>query len=333
MSAAGFWDNQETAQKVIADLKALNSVLDPLEELSKGLEDAETMFELGRDEGDEATIASVAADLPALRAKFDHFELLMLLSGPYDRGNCYLEIHAGTGGAESRDWTAILARMYMRYTERQGWKVEEVHSVPGEDAGYNSITLHVVGPYAFGYLSAEIGVHRLVRISPFDAAARRHTSFASVDVIPEVADEIEIEIDPEELRIDFFRAGGAGGQHVNKTSSAVRITHLPTGLVTQCQNERSQHQNRQVAMNMLKARLLQLEEEKRNKELAGLRGPKGEIAWGNQIRSYVLQPYTLVKDHRTDHETGKAMDVLDGDLQDFIEAYLRHRRAAAAARK
>ena len=330
MSSPDFWDHQETAQAVIAELKALGTVLDPVASLTSQFDDAATMFEMARDEDDASALADVAAELPAIQAAFDKFELLTLLSGPYDRGNCFLEIHAGSGGTESRDWAAMLARTYTRYAERQGWKVEEVHAVEGEEAGYSSITLKVSGAYAFGYLSAEVGVHRLVRISPFDSAARRHTSFASVDAIPEIPDEIEVEIDEDDLRIDTFRASGAGGQHVNKTDSAVRITHLPTGFVTQCQNERSQHQNKRVAMAMLRARLLQLEEEKRDKELAGLRGPKGEIAWGNQIRSYVLQPYTMVKDHRTNHETGKVMDVLDGDLQDFIEAYLRQRAQKAA---
>ena len=332
MASPGFWDNQESAQKTIAQLKALNTVIEPVEELTGRLDDAGTLFEMAREEGDDGALAEVARDLPAVQATFDRFELLMLLSGPYDAGNCYLEVHAGSGGTESRDWAGMLARMYTRYAERQGWKVTEVDSVPGEEAGYSRITLYVQGSYAYGYLSAEVGVHRLVRISPFDANARRHTSFASVDAIPELPDEVEVEIDPEELRIDFFRAGGAGGQHVNKTSSAVRITHLPTGIVTQCQNERSQHQNRRTAMNMLRARLLTLEEQKRDQHLAGLRGPKGEIAWGNQIRSYVLQPYTMVKDHRTDHETGKVMDILDGDVQAFIEAFLRHRAAGRAGK-
>jgi len=325
MSAPDFWDNQESAQRTIAELKALGVVLDPVEGLTSRLDDAAMMLEMATEESDEAALDEVAGELGGIQRDLDRFELLTLLAGPYDAGNCYLSVHAGSGGAESRDWAGMLARMYTRYAERQGWTVEEIDSVPGEEAGYSSITLHVKGLYAYGYLSAEMGVHRLVRISPFDANARRHTSFASADAIPELPDEVEVEIDPEELRVDTYRAGGAGGQHVNKTSSAVRLTHLPTGIVVQCQNERSQHQNRRVAMNMLKAKLLQLQQAKRDKHLAGLRGPKGEIAWGNQIRSYVLQPYTMVKDHRTDHETGKVMDVLDGDLQGFIEAYLRHR--------
>jgi peptide chain release factor 2 len=327
MSDQHFWDFQETAQKTVGRLKELNGVIEPVSSLSARLEDAAMMFQLAREENDPAALEEVNRDIGKLADEFARFELLTLLSGPYDAGNCYLAIHAGSGGTESRDWAAMLSRMYTRYAERMGWSVDIVDVVPGEEAGYSSITLGIKGRYAFGYLSAEVGVHRLVRISPFDSAARRHTSFASADVMPELAAQGEVEIDPEDLRIDFFRAGGAGGQHVNKTSSAVRITHLPSGIVVQCQNERSQHQNRQVAMNMLQAKLLRLEEEKRNKEMAGLYGPKGEIAWGNQIRSYVLQPYTLVKDHRTDHETGKVSDVLDGDIQKFIEAYLRQRAA------
>jgi peptide chain release factor 2 len=325
MSAHGFWDFQETAQAIVARLKELNSSIDPITSLVARTDDARTLLALAREEADQATLEESDREVSGLAEEFARFELTTLLSGPYDAGNCYLPIHAGQGGAESKDWADMLHRMYTRYAERQGWKVEIVDAVPGEEAGFSSITLYVQGHYAFGYLSAEVGVHRLVRISPFDSAARRHTSFASVDCLPELPDQVDIVVDEEDLRLDFFRAGGAGGQHVNKTSSAVRITHLPTGIVVQCQNERSQHQNRHVAMNMLKVKLLRIEEEKRNKEMAGIFGPKGEIAWGSQIRSYVLQPYTMVKDHRTDHETGKVMDVLDGRIQEFIDAYLRLR--------
>jgi len=331
MSAPGFWDNQESAQRIVGQLKEINATVNPLQDLSARLDDAATMCELAREDGDASALEDLASELTEVQAKFDQFELLTLMTGKFDAGNCYLAIHAGSGGTESRDWAAMLMRMYTRYAERQGYAVTVVDAVEGEDAGYNSVTLHIVGPYACGYLGAEVGVHRLVRISPFDSAARRHTSFASVDCIPEMTEDIDVEIDPEDLRVDTFRAGGAGGQHVNKTSSAVRITHLPTNIVVQCQNERSQHQNRHVCMMMLKAKLLRLEEEKRNKELQGLYGPKGEIAWGNQIRSYVLQPYTLVKDHRTNYETAKVQDVLDGDLQEFIEAYLRRRAAERRA--
>ena len=325
MTAPGFWDNQEVAQGVITKLKTLNAVLEPIADMDKQLDDAATLFELGQEENDSSVFEEAMSGLASLAENLERFELKALLNGPYDAGNCYLSIHAGSGGTESRDWAAMMARMYVRYGERAGWKMEEVDSVAGEEAGYSSITFHVVGPYAFGYMSCEVGVHRLVRISPFDSQGRRHTSFASVDAVPELPDEIDIEIDEEELRIDCFRAGGAGGQHVNKTSSAIRITHLTTNIVVQCQNERSQQQNKRVAMNMLKAKLLRLEEQKRDEKMAGLFGPKGDIAWGNQIRSYVLQPYTMIKDHRTEHETGRANDVLDGELDEFVEAYLRHR--------
>ena len=257
--------------------------------------------------------------------KLDRLEFQKLLSGKHDQCNCYFGIQAGAGGTESCDWAEMLLRMYLRYFQIKKYDVEEVSRKDGEEAGIQSVTLLVKGPYAYGYFSCEMGVHRLVRISPFDSQNRRHTSFASVDVVPELGDEGEIEIKEEDLRIDFFRAGGAGGQHVNKVSSAVRITHLPTGIVVGCQNERSQHQNRRMAMEMLMGKLLRVEEQKRDSELAKIVGDKGEIAWGNQIRSYVLQPYQMVKDHRTDHQTGDTQAVLDGQIEPFIEAYLRHR--------
>jgi peptide chain release factor 2 len=328
MAAPSFWDQPEAAQQVVRRLKGLKAVLEPVEQIGRRLDDASVLAGLAAEEKDEAALGQVAADLQAAEEHLDRLELMALLSQADDPKNCYLSIHAGAGGTESCDWAAMLLRMYSRYVERSGWQMSLVDSLEGDEAGYRSVTAHVIGAYAFGYLSAEVGVHRLVRISPFDAAARRHTSFASVDVLPELEDIGAVDIRPEDLRIDFFRAGGAGGQHVNKTSSAVRLTHLPTGIVVQCQNERSQHQNRAQAMAMLAARLRRLEEQKRDAQLAKLYGQKGEIAWGNQIRSYVLQPYTLVKDHRTDCETAKVQDVLDGRLEEFIEAEL-HRRAAA----
>ncbi len=328
MAAPTFWDDPERAGRLVRELKGLKGVLEPLDEVARRLDDARVMLGLAEEEDDPSGLAGAAEDLAAAERGLQQLRLLALLSRPDDPKNCYLAIHAGAGGTESCDWAAMLLRMYSRYIERRGWEATLVDSTEGEEAGYRSVTLRVLGPYAYGYLSAEVGVHRLVRISPFDAQARRHTSFASVDVLPEVEDTGEVEINEDDLRIDFFRATGAGGQHVNKTSSAVRITHLPTGIVVQCQNERSQHQNRRIAMEMLRARLKRLEEQKRDEELAKLYGQKGEIAWGNQIRSYVLQPYTLVKDHRTGLETAKVQDVLDGDLDAFIEAEL-HRRAAA----
>jgi peptide chain release factor 2 len=328
MAAPGFWNDQEAAQKTVQALKSLKAAVDPAESIAKSLDDAQVMAELASEEKDASALDSLQADMAVIEKRLDQLEFLALLSRPDDPKNCYFSIHAGAGGTESCDWASILLRMYTRYLDRAGFSATIVDSVEGEEAGIRSVTLRVVGPYAFGYLSAEVGVHRLVRISPFDAAARRHTSFASVDVLPEIEDAGEIVIDEEDLKVDFFRAGGAGGQHVNKTSSAVRLTHLPTGIVVQCQNERSQHQNRAVAMEMLRARLKRLQEAERDKEIAKLYGQKGEIAWGNQIRSYVLQPYTLVKDHRTDVETAKVQDVLDGELEPFIKAEL-HRRAAA----
>ena len=328
MAAPGFWTDQETALRTVQSLKGLKVFLDPAGEIAEGLDEARLMAEMASDEKDAAAIEQITKDLHAVETKLDRLQFMALLSRPDDPKNCFFSIHAGAGGTESCDWVSILLRMYTRYIERRGWTATIVDSVEGEEAGLRSVTMRVVGPYAFGYLSAEAGVHRLVRISPFDSAARRHTSFASADCLPELADKGDIEIDEEELKIDFFRAGGAGGQHVNKTSSAVRLTHLPTGIVVQCQNERSQHQNREIAMEMLLGKLKRLQEAQRDKEIAKLYGQKGEIAWGNQIRSYVLQPYTLVKDHRTDHETGKTQDVLDGEIEAFIEAEL-HRRAAA----
>ncbi len=328
MAGPGFWNDQETAQKTVQALKGLKAAIDPADAIARSLEDARVMADLAAEERDAGTLEQLKSDLDAAQAQLDRLEFLALLSRPDDPKNCYFSIHAGAGGTESCDWAAMLLRMYTRYIERCGWTAAIIDSVEGEEAGVRSVTLHVVGPYAFGYLSAEVGVHRLVRISPFDSAARRHTSFASVNCLPEIEDAGEIEIDEEDLKVDFFRAGGAGGQHVNKTSSAVRLTHLPTGIVVQCQNERSQHQNRAVAMEMLRAKLKRLQEAQRDKEIAKLYGQKGEIAWGNQIRSYVLQPYTLVKDHRTDAETAKVQDVLDGEIDEFLKAEL-HRRAAA----
>jgi len=330
MTSPTFWDDQERAQKTVRRLKGLKAAVDPVEAIAQTLEDAQVMVQLAEEEGDDSGLPGVERDLATAETRLDRIAFLALLAGPDDPKNAYVAIHAGAGGTESCDWAAMLLRMYTRYIERAGWDMAIVDATEGEEAGYRSITLRVVGPYAFGYLSAEVGVHRLVRISPFDAQGRRHTSFASVDVLPELEDAGEVEIDDEDLRLDFFRATGAGGQHVNKTCSAVRITHGPTGIVVQCQNERSQHQNRRTAMEMLRARLKRLEEQKRDEQLAKLYGQKGEIAWGNQIRSYVLQPYTMVKDHRTNIETGKVQDILDGDLDAFIEAEL-HRRAAARA--
>ncbi len=322
MSRNGFWDNHDTAQSVVSRLSALKSVVEPVEEIQREVKDLQELFELAADEDE---LKQVEDDLVALVKRCEQIELAGLLSGPNDMKSCFFSIHAGAGGTESCDWANMLLRMYTRYFEQNKFKFQELDITPGEEAGIRSITLRVRGPFAYGKLSCELGVHRLVRISPFDANKRRHTSFAAVDCIPEFDEDIDVEINEDDLRIDFYRAGGAGGQHVNKTSSAVRITHEPTGIVVQCQNERSQHRNRAEAMKVLKARLYMLEQQKRDAELAKLYGDKGEIAWGNQIRSYVLQPYQMVKDHRTNFQTGNVDAVLDGELDGFVESYLRHR--------
>ena len=325
ISKEGFWDNPESAQSIVSQLSLFKSVVEPAEELQQEINDLQELYELARAESDLDELSQLEDHLETVTRKCEQIELAGLLSGPEDMKNCFFSIHAGAGGTESCDWVSMLLRMYSRYFEENKYKFQELDILPGEEAGIRSITLQVSGPFAFGKLSCETGVHRLVRISPFDSNKRRHTSFAAVDCVPEFDDDIDIEIDEDDLRIDFYRASGAGGQHVNKTSSAVRITHEPTGIVVQCQNERSQHKNRAQAMKFLKAKLYMLEQQKRDAELAKLYGQKGEIEWGNQIRSYVLQPYKMVKDHRTDFQTGNVEAVLDGEIGGFIESYLRHR--------
>ena len=306
-------------------MKALKGEVEPFTELEGMHEEAALLCELAEAEGDEGSTAEIRGDVAALEAGLAKLRFRLMFSGPHDRKNVFLSIHAGAGGTESCDWALMLLRMYLRWAERHGMEARMLDELEGESAGIKRATLNIRGTRAYGHLKSEIGVHRLVRISPFDSGARRHTSFASVDVVPEFEDDVEIDIKEDDLRIDTFRSSGAGGQHVNVTDSAVRITHLPTGVVVSCQNERSQHKNRSTAMKILKARLFRLEEQKREAELQKLYGEKGEIAWGNQIRSYVLQPYQMVKDHRTDHETGNTAAVLDGDLDAFIEAYLKER--------
>jgi len=321
MSSPDFWLDKEKAQETVEELKALKGVLDPLERIARLREDVEVMAELAAEDAEAEHDLGKALD--ELGRAVEQFEFQQMLNGPDDASNAYLTVHAGAGGTESCDWTEMLLRMYLRWAERKGFRAEVVEATAGEEAGLRRATAHVVGRYAFGHLKAEIGVHRLVRISPFDANKRRHTSFASVDVTPELEDEGEIEINEGDLRIDTYRASGAGGQHVNKTDSAVRITHLPTGIVVQCQNDRSQHKNRRMAMKMLAAKLHTLREAERRAELAAAYDAKGEIAFGYQIRSYVLQPYQMVKDLRTEVETGNVEAVLDGGIDEFIEAYLR----------
>jgi len=323
--ADGFWDDQEKAQKVLQRLAGLKDRVAAFQELTGELEDLEVLVELGEEEEDAAVAGEARGALTSFIRRVEEMELAVLLSGPYDRGDAIMALHAGAGGTEAQDWVEMLLRMYTRWAERHRFRVEVLDILPGDEAGVKSATIEVRGTCAYGYLRAEKGVHRLVRISPFDAAGRRHTSFASVDVLPEVEDDVEVRIDQEDLKIDTFRSGGAGGQHVNKTDSAVRITHLPTGIVVSCQNERSQIANRQAAMKMLKAKLIDLELRKREAELAAMRGDQQEIAWGSQIRSYVFHPYSLVKDHRTGEETGNVQAVMDGEIDNFIAAYLKEK--------
>ncbi len=324
MSEPGFWDNQDKAKGVVSQLSAVKSVIDPVQEAEKSVGEMSELFELAEAEGDEETLLAIEGDLAELGRKCEKIELAGTLSGPDDMRDCFFSIHAGAGGTESCDWAKMLLRMYTRYFERNKFKFKELDLTPGEEVGVRSVTLRVSGPFAFGKMSCETGVHRLVRISPFDSQNRRHTSFAAVDVVPEY-DDVDVEVNEDDLKTDFYRASGAGGQHVNKTSSAVRITHLPTGIVVQCQNDRSQHKNRAEAMKVLKSRLYVVEQQKRDAEVAKLYSNKGEIAWGNQIRSYVMQPYQMVKDHRTDFQVGNVAAVLDGELDGFLESYLRYR--------
>jgi len=328
MASPTFWDNPESAKATIVRLKALKSIVEPVQKILREAGDAGAMLELLAEADDDHVRAELDAGLTTLLSDLDRVELLTLLSGPNDARNCYFNIQAGTGGADACDWAQMLLRLYLRYFERQGYELEELSMRDGEEAGIQSCSLLVKGSYAYGYLSCELGVHRLVRISPFSGQGKRETSFASVDVQPEV-DDIEIEIDwDKEIREDTYRAGGKGGQHVNKTSSAVRLTHLATGLVAQCQSERSQHKNRATAKKMLAARLYQMEQAKRDTELAKVYSEKGQIGWGNAIRSYFLYPEQRVKDGRTGHMTSNTQGVLDGDIQAFVDAELRRRAAA-----
>lgn len=323
MASPAFWEDRERAEGVTRRVTALREKVDQVENLAAKLAQIEELWELALAERDDSLEEEISKELAELEGRVEEVAAETLLSGPYDRHNAILSLHPGAGGTESQDWAAMLLRMYTRWAEEQGFEVELLDYLEGEEAGIKSATLLIKGQNAYGYLKAERGIHRLVRISPFDAAGRRHTSFASVDVVPEVEFEDDIEIKPEELKIDTFRSQGAGGQYVNKTDSAVRITHLPTGIVVTCQNERSQHANRLAAMKILKAKLLERKMKKQEEELARLRGEQREIAWGNQIRSYVFHPYSLVKDHRTGVEVGNVQAVMDGWLDPFIQAYLR----------
>lgn len=325
MADPQFWDNQERAQTIIDQNNAIKSVVNNYYEVAETLEEMVATYELLQEEYDDEMKDDLEQEVIGFQTKVDQFELQLLLDGEHDANNAILELHPGAGGTESQDWTNMLLRMYQRYCEQQGFKVEIVDYQAGDEAGVKSVAMLVKGHNAYGYLKAEKGVHRLVRISPFDSSGRRHTSFASCDVIPEFNNEkIEVEINSDDITVDTFRASGAGGQHINKTESAIRITHHPTGIVVNNQNERSQIKNREAAMKMLKAKLYQLELEQKEQELAAIRGEQKDIGWGSQIRSYVFHPYSMVKDHRTNEETGNVNAVMDGEIGPFIEAYLRH---------
>jgi peptide chain release factor 2 len=316
------WEDAERAQNVMRERTRLADALERQRRLEREFEDAATLAELAEEEGDAAALSEAETALETLRDRLGRLQLESLLSGEADTNDCFLEIHAGAGGTESQDWAEMLLRMYARWADAHGYKLEWIEESPGEEAGLKSVTVKVIGPNAYGWLKTESGVHRLVRISPFDSQARRHTSFASVWVYPLVDDSIEVDVQDKDLRIDTYRSSGAGGQHVNKTDSAVRLTHLPTGIVVACQNDRSQHRNRAQAYAMLRARLYELELQKRQEEAEAEAAGKSDIGWGHQIRSYVLQPYQMVKDLRTGVEKGNAQGVLDGDIDAFLEAAL-----------
>jgi len=323
MSIPTFWDDQNKAQKIISENNALKAMVDTYHELVTEYEDLEVSYELVKEENDDELVKELTTGISKLVKKLNGYELDLLLSEPHDQNNAILELHPGAGGTESQDWASLLLRMYTRWAESKKFKVETMDYLPGDEAGVKSVTLFIQGHNAYGYLKAEKGVHRLVRISPFDSAGRRHTSFASCNVMPELDDTVEITVSPDDLRIDTFRSSGAGGQHVNTTDSAVRLTHLPTNTVVSCQAERSQIKNREQAMKMLKAKLYQQEMDRQREEALELRGEQSEIGWGSQIRSYVFHPYNMVKDHRTNIETGNTQAVMDGELGPFIDAYLR----------
>lgn len=323
MGQPTFWDNPEKAQQIIQQLKPLNGLLKPFEELTAAVADTQALAELA--EEDASLDGELEVELNRLERSLDDFELRSMLSGPQDASNAYLRVQAGTGGTEACDWAQMLLRMYGRWAERNGFEAELIDELRNDEAGIRSATLHIIGDYAYGYLQSEAGVHRLVRISPFDANARRQTSFAAVDVTPEIGADIQIDIRDQDLRRDVFRCGGPGGQHQNKTESGVRYTHLPTGIAAESRSERSQHKNDANALALLKSKLYRVEEQKRKAEVEKLYDDKGEVAWGYQIRNYVLQPYTLVKDVRTGVETPQVQLVLDGDIDEFIQAYLRHK--------
>lgn len=323
MAAPGFWDDPDKAQKVAQEANNLKSEVDTFTSLETKVDDLDTLWEMAMEEKDDTLVSEMESELEGAKNTLSELELGMLLSDEYDANNAIMNLHAGAGGTEAQDWTGMLLRMFTRYAEGKGFEVELLDVLPGEEAGTKSATLAIKGHNAYGFLKSEKGVHRLVRISPFDSNARRHTSFAAVDVMPEIDNTVEVNINMDDVRVDYYRASGAGGQHVNKTSSAVRMTHLPTGIVVQCQNERSQLQNKERCLQLLRAKLFEYEKAIQDQKISDLAGDYQAIEWGSQIRSYVFQPYTLVKDHRTGAETGNIQAVMDGDLDLFVESYLR----------
>jgi peptide chain release factor 2 len=323
MQAPDFWDDPEKSNQKMRESKSLKDVVDTVNGLYRQYDDILTLIEMGYEDNDPSIIPDIEEELKEFKAAFEDIRIRTLLSGEYDRNNAILKLNAGAGGTESCDWCGMLYRMYTRWAERKGFSIEVIDYLDGDEAGIKSVTFQINGENAYGYLKSEKGVHRLVRISPFNAQGKRQTSFVSLDVMPEIEDDVDIEIKDEDIRVDTYRSSGAGGQHINKTSSAIRITHFPTGIVVTCQNERSQFQNKDKAMQMLKAKLFLLKQEENAEKRSDIRGEVKEIGWGNQIRSYVMQPYTMVKDHRTNEETGNVDAVLDGALDPFINAYLR----------
>ena len=323
MEAPDFWDDAEKASADMKELKDLKSIVERADALSMAYDDIMTLIEMGNEEADESLVPEVENEFVQFQKEFEDLRITTMLTGEHDAENAILTLHAGAGGTESCDWASMLCRMYEKWADKRGFSVEVLDSLDGDEAGLKSVTLEIQGDNAYGYLKSEHGVHRLVRISPFNAAGKRQTSFVSCDVMPDIEEDLDIEVKDEDIRIDTYRSSGAGGQHINKTSSAIRITHFPSGIVVQCQNERSQHMNKDKAMQMLKAKLYLLKQEENAAKEAGIRGEVKEIGWGSQIRSYVLQPYTMVKDHRTDVETGNADAVLDGNIDIFINGYLK----------
>ena len=323
MEAPDFWENAEKASADMKEVKDLKDIISRADELSGAYEDMMTLIEMGNEEEDESLISEIQGEFESFKKTFDELRITTMLTGEHDSENAILTLHAGAGGTESCDWASMLCRMYERWADKRGFSVKVLDSLDGDEAGLKSVTLEISGENVYGYLKSEHGVHRLVRISPFNAAGKRQTSFVSCDVMPDIQQDIDIEINDDDIRIDTYRSSGAGGQHINKTSSAIRITHFPTGIVVQCQNERSQHMNKDKAMQMLKAKLLLLREQENLAKESDIRGEVKEIGWGNQIRSYVMQPYTMVKDHRTEAETGNVSAVMDGGIDLFMNAYLK----------